>query len=260
MVARSSTLGTDRSVSFGKDCRSRPCVFPPRPRCHGLCGSQICIGSPVSIRSRSTPSSPPLIPGQGPPHRLRQGGDSRHPHPGRRWCGLSRDPTATGQRGLAGRCVALERRAQIRLVELHRRSRLPALAAAITARWVCEQAHPQFKQELDSDHVRGHSSIGLHRHALMPVSPVLAAAPPPRRATRNGVEDNAGSGFGTAAVVGPIGGRHAMGAPVRRLRHADPMPARQRTFRPPPACRPPGRTSHAAVTRTDPQLRHGARA
>ena len=31
---------TDRSVPFGKYCRSRPLVFSLEPRCHGLCGSQ----------------------------------------------------------------------------------------------------------------------------------------------------------------------------------------------------------------------------
>src|SRR5262245_65670137 len=31
---------TDKSVPFGKYCRSRPLVFSLEPRCHGLCGSQ----------------------------------------------------------------------------------------------------------------------------------------------------------------------------------------------------------------------------
>jgi SRSO17 transposase len=52
-------------------------------------------------------------------------------------------------------------------------SNLPAdadlrrLAAAIKARWVCEQAHQQMKEELGLDHFEGRSWIGLHRHALM---------------------------------------------------------------------------------------------
>jgi SRSO17 transposase len=41
------------------------------------------------------------------------------------------------------------------------------LAAAIKARWVCEQAHQQLKEELGLDHFEGRSWIGLHRHALM---------------------------------------------------------------------------------------------
>ena len=52
-------------------------------------------------------------------------------------------------------------------------SNLPAdtpikmLAATIKARWVCEQAHQQLKEELGLDHFEGRSWIGLHRHALM---------------------------------------------------------------------------------------------
>ena len=41
------------------------------------------------------------------------------------------------------------------------------LAAAIKARWVCEQAHQQLKEELGLDHFEGRSWAGLHRHALM---------------------------------------------------------------------------------------------
>jgi SRSO17 transposase len=44
---------------------------------------------------------------------------------------------------------------------------LKALAAAIKARWVCEQAHQQMKEELGLDHFEGRSWTGLHRHALM---------------------------------------------------------------------------------------------
>jgi SRSO17 transposase len=41
------------------------------------------------------------------------------------------------------------------------------LAAAIKARWVCEQAHQQLKEEIGLDHFEGRSWTGLHRHALM---------------------------------------------------------------------------------------------
>lgn len=44
---------------------------------------------------------------------------------------------------------------------------LKALAAAVKARWACEQAHQQLKEELGLDHFEGRSWIGLHRHALM---------------------------------------------------------------------------------------------
>lgn len=52
-------------------------------------------------------------------------------------------------------------------------SNLPAdttikvLATSIKARWVCEQAHQQLKEELGLDHFEGRSWTGLHRHALM---------------------------------------------------------------------------------------------
>ena len=52
-------------------------------------------------------------------------------------------------------------------------SNLPAdtsmkdLAGAIKARWICEQAHQQLKEELGLDHFEGRSWIGLHRHSLM---------------------------------------------------------------------------------------------
>ena len=54
-------------------------------------------------------------------------------------------------------------------------SNLPAdtpirqLAGAIKARWVCEQAHQQLKEELGLDHFEGRSWKGLHRHALMSI-------------------------------------------------------------------------------------------
>ena len=44
---------------------------------------------------------------------------------------------------------------------------LKTLAAAIKARWICEQAHQQLKDELGLDHFEGRSWAGLHRHCLM---------------------------------------------------------------------------------------------
>ena len=46
-------------------------------------------------------------------------------------------------------------------------TKLKALAAAIKARWICEQAHQQLKEELGLDHFEGRSWTGLHRHCLM---------------------------------------------------------------------------------------------
>ena len=44
---------------------------------------------------------------------------------------------------------------------------IKALASTIKARWICEQAHQQLKEELGLDHFEGRSWQGLHRHALM---------------------------------------------------------------------------------------------
>ena len=53
------------------------------------------------------------------------------------------------------------------LSNLPSRTSQRALAAAIKARWVCEQAHQQLKGELGLGHFEGRSWTGLHRHALM---------------------------------------------------------------------------------------------
>jgi SRSO17 transposase len=46
-------------------------------------------------------------------------------------------------------------------------ARLKTIAGAIKARWSCEQAHQQLKEELGLDHFEGRSWRGLHHHALM---------------------------------------------------------------------------------------------
>jgi SRSO17 transposase len=53
------------------------------------------------------------------------------------------------------------------LANLPAKAGLRTLAAAIKARWICEQAHQQLKEELGLDHFEGRSWQGLHRHALM---------------------------------------------------------------------------------------------
>jgi SRSO17 transposase len=53
------------------------------------------------------------------------------------------------------------------LTNLPAEADLRSLAATIKARWVCEQAHQQLKEELGLDHFEGRSWHGLHRHALM---------------------------------------------------------------------------------------------
>jgi SRSO17 transposase len=53
------------------------------------------------------------------------------------------------------------------LANLPAETPLRRLAAIIKARWVCEQAHQQMKEELGLDHFEGRSWTGLHRHALL---------------------------------------------------------------------------------------------
>lgn len=53
------------------------------------------------------------------------------------------------------------------LVNLPPETKLRRLAAIVKARWICEQAHQQVKEELGLDHFEGRSWQGLHRHALM---------------------------------------------------------------------------------------------
>src|SRR4249919_886392 len=53
------------------------------------------------------------------------------------------------------------------LANLPAKTDLRTVAATIKARWICEQAHQQLKEELGLDHFEGRSWQGLHRHALM---------------------------------------------------------------------------------------------
>jgi SRSO17 transposase len=107
---------------------------------------------------------------------------------------------------------------------------LRELAAAIKARWVCEQAHQQLKQELGLGHFEGRSWTGLHRHALMAciAFAYLQHLRLAGQRRRTGPGKNAAPHSGTAAVAEPAGGaprRH--GKAVRASRHADPMSALQ---------------------------------
>jgi SRSO17 transposase len=115
------------------------------------------------------------------------------------------------------------------LSNLPPRTSLRALAAAIKARWVCEQGHQQLKQELGLGHFEGRSWTGLHRHALMTCMAFawlqhlrLAGQRP------TGSGKNAASCSGTATIAKPAGRapRHH-GAAVRRSRRADPLSALQ---------------------------------
>jgi SRSO17 transposase len=106
-----------------------------------------------------------------------------------------------------------------------------ALARAIKARWVCEQAHQQLKQELGLGHFEGRSWTGLHRHALMTCI-AFAYLQHLRLAelASTGPGKNVPSGSGTATIAQPAGGapRHYPAA-VRAARGIRPMSALQPT-------------------------------
>ena len=109
------------------------------------------------------------------------------------------------------------------------RTSLRALAAAIKARWVCEQGHQQLKQELGLGHFEGRSWTGLHRHALMTC--IAFAWLQHRRLAKQrptGPGKNAGLYSGTATIAEPASRapRHH-GTAVRRPDPADPMPTLQ---------------------------------
>jgi SRSO17 transposase len=104
-----------------------------------------------------------------------------------------------------------------------------ALVAAIKARWVCEQAHQQLKQELGLGRFEGRSWTGLHRHALMTCIAFaylqhLRLAEPP--SARSG--ENVTACSGTAAIAQPAScaPRHCP-ATVRATRDHGPMSSLQ---------------------------------
>jgi SRSO17 transposase len=124
----------------------------------------------------------------GPPQRIRDAGGQHMP---------AEEAWVVGEHRSSG-----ERKYY--LSNLPADTSLKALAAAIKARWVCEQAHQQLKEELGLDHFEGRSWTGLHRHALMTMIALAflqhrrlteavrgkkagrttASAQPPRRARR----------------------------------------------------------------------------
>ena len=87
----------------------------------------------------------------GPPQRIRDGGAQHMPGEAAWVIGEHR---SSGER-------------KYYLSNLSADTDLKTLAAAIKARWICEQAHQQMKEELGLDHFEGRSWTGLHRHALM---------------------------------------------------------------------------------------------
>src|SRR5262249_31649503 len=87
----------------------------------------------------------------GPPQRIRDKGQQHLP---------GEEAWLMGEHRMSGE-------EKYYLANLPANTDLRTLAATIKARWVCEQAHQQLKEELGLDHFDGRSWQGLHRHALM---------------------------------------------------------------------------------------------
>ena len=107
------------------------------------------------------------------------------------------------------------------------RTTLRTLAAVIKARWSCEQAHQQLKEELGLDHFEGRTWLGLHHHALLTlISFAFLQHLRLREITRSGRRgENAAHARRPAAAI-------AAGDPPRtarpRSRRPAPMSAMQR--------------------------------
>jgi SRSO17 transposase len=80
------------------------------------------------------------------------------------------------------------------------------LVRAIKARWSCEQAHQQLKDELGLDHFEGRSWLGLHHHALLSMM-AFAYLQHHRllQAAQSGEKTKAG---GTGAAPAAVASRH----------------------------------------------------
>jgi SRSO17 transposase len=105
------------------------------------------------------------------------------------------------------------------LANLPAEADLKTLAATIKARWICEQAHQQLKEELGLDHFEGRSWRGLHRHALMAMI-AYAFLQHLRLAAASGGKKNLGRSAATDAA-----GDTKSRRPRSRARSALSMPA-----------------------------------
>ena len=94
------------------------------------------------------------------------------------------------------------------------------LVRAIKARWACEQAHQQLKDELGLDHYEGRSWLGLHHHALLSMM-AFGYLQHRRLASALQAEKKTGiqcTGSPTAAVIAGGTPRHDRHASSRDLR------------------------------------------
>ena len=91
---------------------------------------------------------------------------------------------------------------------------LRTLAAAIKARWSCEQAHQQLKEELGLDHFEGRTWHGLHHHALLTL---ISFAFLQHLRLQHAMADR-GRGKNAAAARRPTTAADAAGDPARLAR------------------------------------------
>lgn len=162
----------------GSSCR------PPGPMCQRAVATPGCprTGAPYRVRARSRwPSSTgsakrawcsascsPMRPTARAPRSARHSRRAGSPGPwafrGPRRCirqtCARRGSWATGARAGSG-----ERKYY--LTNHPPPARRRTLVRALKARWVCEPAHQQLKEELGLDHFEGRARGGLHHHALL---------------------------------------------------------------------------------------------
>jgi SRSO17 transposase len=105
---------------------------------------------------------------------------------------------------------------------------LQELAATIKARWGCEQAHQQLKEELGLDHFEGRSWRGLHHHALL--GRLAFAFLQHRRLGERGEKRRRATRTATSADAA----RGAPPHPGRADARAAALPALSAVLRPPP--------------------------
>jgi SRSO17 transposase len=111
------------------------------------------------------------------------------------------------------------------------RTSLRGLAAAIKARWSCEQAHQQLKEELGLDHFEGRTWFGLHHHALMTLISFAFLQHLRLREVRGRGENVPAARRSSARAVTPDdppstpGARPAHRAPLPEMQRATGLPA-----------------------------------